>query len=174
MFCSSCSASSPKESMPSSTPSSVTSGRNLCYSWKLQIKNTSACVKANSTVVHYKPMANTIFLYVPVAQLNFLHFRYRKMWDGHFRIIESITNYILGRITYSFEVLEAMGPSTCPPATQNLRLVLCGRLGQVRKPSDLSVFVPQHLDTQLDIGTVTWDGEDDMSWWTSGWPWAGT
>ena len=122
MFCSSCSASSPKESMPSSTPSSVTSGRNLCYSWKLQIKNTSACVKANSTVVHYKPMANTIFLYVPVAQLNFLHFRYRKMWDGHFRIIESITNYILGRITYSFEVLEAMGPSTCPPAPQNLRL----------------------------------------------------
>ena len=122
MFCSSCSASSPKESMPSSTPSSVTSGRNLCYSWKLQIKNTSACVKANSTVVHYKPMANTIFLYVPVAQLNFLHFRYRKMWDGHFRIIESITNYILGRITYSFEVLEATSPSTCPPATQNLRL----------------------------------------------------
>ena len=122
MFCSSCSASSPKESMPSSTPSSVTSGRNLCYSWKLQIKNTSACVKANSTVVHYKPMANTIFLYVPVAQLNFLHFRYRKMWDGHFRIIESITNYILGRITYSFEVLEATGPSTCPPAPQYLRL----------------------------------------------------
>ena len=122
MFCSSCSASSPKESMPSSTPSSVTSGRNLCYSWKLQIKNTSACVKANSTVVHYKPMANTIFLYVLVAQLNFLHFRYRKMWDGHFRIIESITNYILGRITYSFEVLEARGPSTCPPTTQNLRL----------------------------------------------------
>ena len=38
-----------------------------------------------------------------------------------------------------------------------------GWLVQVRKPSNLSVFVPQHLDTQLDIGTVTWDGEDDMS-----------
>ena len=86
MFCSSCSASSPKESMPSSTPSSVTSGRNLFYSWKLQIKNASACVKANSIVVHYKPRQIIYFCmcHVPIAQLNFLHFRYWKMWDGHF------------------------------------------------------------------------------------------
>ena len=47
-----------------------------------------------------------------------------------------------------------------PPAGE---LFSAGWQGQVRKLSNFPVFVPQHLDTQLDIGTVTWDREDDMS-----------
>ena len=47
-----------------------------------------------------------------------------------------------------------------PPAGE---LFSAGWLGQVRKLSDFPEFVPQHLDKQLDLGTVTWDGEDDMS-----------